>query len=87
MLRPFVFLLLVCYRVNGHASDNLQTLGMVVGMTNCGNSLGSTLGPILGGVTVDAMNFPWMTTVLSAASLTMVCPKVKTLEILAIYGI
>ena len=58
--------------MNGHASDNLHTFGIVVGMITSASSLGSTLGPILGGVMTDALDYAWMTTVLSAASLTMV---------------
>ena len=45
---------------------------MVVGIVNSGIGLGNTLGPIIGGAITDALDYPWMTTILAMAHLFIV---------------
>ena len=50
----------------------MNTYGMVTAMSNCGNALGSAIGPIMGGKIIDALDYSWLSTVLAFLTFTMV---------------
>ena len=60
----------------------MNTYGMVTAMSNCGNALGSAIGPIMGGKIIDALDYSWLSTVLAFLTFTMVrvINCVQTLE-------
>lgn len=60
------------FRVNGHKKDSLHTYGMISGLTNCGVSLGSTVGPPLTGLITDKFGFQWAATYIPMCYLFMV---------------
>ncbi|XP_067945329.1 MFS-type transporter SLC18B1-like [Watersipora subatra] len=67
---PFsIALRLAC--INGYPEDNLHTYGLLTGLMNSGLCLGSTLGPIMSGVIIDNIGFPWTQTVISSITTLM----------------
>ena len=50
----------------------MNTYGMITGMSNSGIALGSAVGPIMGGEVIDALDYPWLSTVLAFLAFAMV---------------
>ena len=48
---------------------------MITGMVGCGNSVGATVGPVAGGVIIDMLGFPWMSTMMAGLAFVMVSLK------------
>ena len=70
--------ILVChpYRVNEYDGESIKTYGMITGMINFAIRLGSTLGPLTGGILVQTITDDWYSTAISLIYAIMV--RIKT---------
>ena len=50
----------------------MHTYGMISGMIVSGVSLGSIVGPVIGGAITDALDFTWLGTILAGLNFLMV---------------
>jgi len=53
------------HRAAGYEKDSIHTYGMVAGMVNSAQGLGSIVGPIAGGAVVESIGFPWAMSVIA----------------------
>jgi len=51
------------FRATGYERDSVHTYGMIAGMVNCAQGLGSIVGPVGGGAIYEALGFPWLVTI------------------------
>ncbi|KAF6041561.1 hypothetical protein EB796_000131 [Bugula neritina] len=56
----------------GYERNSLHTYGMIAGMINCAQGLGSIVGPVGGGAIYEALGFPWMMTIIGFIQLGVV---------------
>ncbi|KAF6027624.1 SLC18B1 [Bugula neritina] len=47
----------------GYERDSVHTYGMIAGMVNCAQGLGSIAGPVGGGAIYEVLGFPWLVTI------------------------
>ena len=58
--------------MNGHPADSIHTYAMVVAMVNSIQGLGNALGPVFGGIITDALDYPWLLTIMGFLCSTVV---------------